>query len=87
MKKFHSVSVFQCVFLKIEIKTLANYLTTYLSRSAFLMTLIALTVVSGGLLATSLTRSVLSAADLFLSRGAPRILAGLLRATVMHWFD
>lgn len=51
------------------------------------MTLIALTVISGGLLAASLTRSVLSAADLLLSRGAPRVLAGLLRATVMHRFD
>ena len=60
---------------------------TYLGRSIFLMALITLTVISGGLLAASLTRSLLSAADLLLSGGAPRVLASLFGTAVMYWFD
>ena len=51
------------------------------------MALIALTIISGGLLAACLTRSMLGAADLLLSSGAPRVLASLFGAAVMHWFD
>jgi len=89
MKSFIAF-LFSSVFLKTEIKTLANNLATYLGGSIFLVTVIALTVISGGLLAASLTRSVLSsAADLFLSGGASRVWTRLLRAAtlMMHWFD